>query len=382
MGQPAARVGDPTSHGGVIMPPGCPTVLIGGQPAARLGDMHVCPMLNPGTPPPPHVGMPISKGSATVFIGGQPAARQGDISICAGPPDPILMGFPTVLIGDSAGGGAGAGGGASAKSGGGGSGTSASIGPALSVAIALQPMPPQVTPATRQKEDHWIKFEFKDKVNDPIGGIPYIFDTPDGKQWRGTLGPAGEVWWIGHTSGQGKVTLYDLSNAQWSKTEAKVGDILTLSADVETYPSGTPAVFLIYKRDVSGADRLVAVIEAQTQGNKVKAQWKYQYDEPTDSVLATNDEEKSYSFPEFYFEVVVKYSKARSGLMRFTDWVEVELKFDDGTPANNADVIFYLSSGEVRRGKLDSNGKKREENVPPVKHRVSFPGYPEIVKVK
>jgi uncharacterized Zn-binding protein involved in type VI secretion len=99
MPQPAARVGDMTAHGGVIIPPGCPTVLIGGQPSARMGDMHTCPMVTPGVPPIPHVGGPITMGSATVLIGNQPAARMGDMATCTGPPDSIVAGCPTVLIG-------------------------------------------------------------------------------------------------------------------------------------------------------------------------------------------------------------------------------------------------------------------------------------------
>ena len=72
-------------------------MLIGGQPAARMGDMHTCPMFNG---PVPHVGGPIVKGSATVLIGGQPAARVGDQATCTGPPDAIIPpGCPTVLIG-------------------------------------------------------------------------------------------------------------------------------------------------------------------------------------------------------------------------------------------------------------------------------------------
>ena len=98
MPNPAARQGDATAHGGIIAV-GYPTVLIGGQPAARLGDMHTCPMVTPGTPPVPHVGGPILMGSATVLIGGQPAARVGDQATCTGPLDVILAGCPTVLIG-------------------------------------------------------------------------------------------------------------------------------------------------------------------------------------------------------------------------------------------------------------------------------------------
>jgi uncharacterized Zn-binding protein involved in type VI secretion len=72
--------------GGPVLPPGCPTVLIGSMPAARVGDMLVC------------VGPPdvIAMGSVTVMIGGQPAARMGDMTAHGGS---IVVGLPTVLIG-------------------------------------------------------------------------------------------------------------------------------------------------------------------------------------------------------------------------------------------------------------------------------------------
>lgn len=71
-----------------------------GMMAARVGDMHVCPMVTPGTPPIPHVGGPISgPGCATVLIGGMPAAVMGDMAVCTGPPDSLIKGSATVLIG-------------------------------------------------------------------------------------------------------------------------------------------------------------------------------------------------------------------------------------------------------------------------------------------
>ena len=98
---PAARLGDQTAHGGTIAGPGCPTVLIGNKPAARVGDMHACPMVTPGSPPVPHVGGIISgPGISTVLICGQPVAVVGNTAICIGPPDTIVVGEPTVLIGD------------------------------------------------------------------------------------------------------------------------------------------------------------------------------------------------------------------------------------------------------------------------------------------
>lgn len=58
--------------------------------------MHVCPMV---TGIVPHVGGPISLGCFTVLIGGMPAARAGDMAVCVGPPDTIAMGSPKVLVG-------------------------------------------------------------------------------------------------------------------------------------------------------------------------------------------------------------------------------------------------------------------------------------------
>lgn len=96
MGKPAARITDmhvcpmvtgTVSHvGGPILPPGEPTVLIAGMPAARVGDMATC------TGPPDSIVM----GSATVLIGGMPAARMGDTTAHGGS---IVAGAPTVLIG-------------------------------------------------------------------------------------------------------------------------------------------------------------------------------------------------------------------------------------------------------------------------------------------
>jgi uncharacterized Zn-binding protein involved in type VI secretion len=66
-------------------------------PAARLTDMHVCPMV---TGVVPHVGGPITApGAPTVLIAGLPAARVGDLVTCVGPPDTIALGSFTVLIG-------------------------------------------------------------------------------------------------------------------------------------------------------------------------------------------------------------------------------------------------------------------------------------------
>lgn len=117
MSLPAARLGDPMMHGPPLIGAPCPTVLIGGKPAWRVGDQHTCPIPNapppagPGTPHGPGITAP--PGSFCVLIGGKPAARMTDRVMEPGavvPPlvvNTIMMGEPTVLIGTSCGGGGG-----------------------------------------------------------------------------------------------------------------------------------------------------------------------------------------------------------------------------------------------------------------------------------
>ncbi len=66
-------------------------------PAARMGDMHTCPMSDG---PKPHVGGPVMQGNMTVLIDGQPAAVVGSVCTCVGPPDSIVKGSMTVFIGN------------------------------------------------------------------------------------------------------------------------------------------------------------------------------------------------------------------------------------------------------------------------------------------
>ena len=66
-------------------------------PAARVTDMHVCPMVNVLVP---HVGGPIlPPGAVTALIGGMPAARVTDMAVCVGPPDVIVLGSFVTMIG-------------------------------------------------------------------------------------------------------------------------------------------------------------------------------------------------------------------------------------------------------------------------------------------
>lgn len=68
-------------------------------PAARITDMHSCPMVTPGLPPVPHVGGPVTgPGAATVLINNLPVAVLGDSAVCVGPPDSLIKGSSSVMI--------------------------------------------------------------------------------------------------------------------------------------------------------------------------------------------------------------------------------------------------------------------------------------------
>ncbi len=90
---PAARLGDPTSHPGIIAGPSVSSVLINRRPAAVAGDVHICALPPLAGPHPPN---PLVGGSGTVLIGGRPAMRMGDLAACGAM---IVAGAPDVLIG-------------------------------------------------------------------------------------------------------------------------------------------------------------------------------------------------------------------------------------------------------------------------------------------
>jgi len=399
MGQPAARLGDPTAHGGVIVV-GFPMVLIGGMPAARIGDMHVCPMLNPGVPPPPHVGGPIALGSPMVLIGGAPAARMGDMLICAGPPDSIIMGCPTVLIG-SGGSGSGSGGGASAgapaaDTAGENDAKSTVLNVAKTEAMlllktvlntvgnpvadlgssALQMAAASAGAAVKYykesstKEGFWLEFEFIDRAGTPVSGINYELTHPDNQHSMGSLGSDGSIRRDSQQPGQGTAKIVNLFNAKWSKEITKPGDKVKLSVEAQGYKDGTAASIIIYRKNINGSEAAIKNFDAVIKGNKVESEVSNDF-EPEESESGTDPRK---SVEGYYFECRTGQNKAVSGLLYIEDFLELELKDSDGKPLANAEYIIFLPNGKVESGKLDSRGYKKIEKVPAGKYSLRLPG--------
>jgi uncharacterized Zn-binding protein involved in type VI secretion len=365
MSKPAARIGDMTAHGGSIVA-GMPTVLIGGMPAARLGDMHVCPMATPAVPPVPHVGGPVTLGSAGVMIGGMPAARMGDMCVCTGPPDSIVMGCPTVLIGEV---------GAGAASGGGGGGAGGAAGARASAAAATID-----TGVSTTKEEHWIEFEFVDSAGLPVAGVPYTFTDPDGVEQEGTLRSDGTIRVDGVSEGEGEVVLRSVHAAQWDTDRASPDDKLTLTADVIGFEDGTPAQVQLFERDLSGADTVVADIQTTVENGAVEVKWRYEYppDLPDEDHLRPEGEDRAFSAPDYYFEVVVGPCTARSPVLLIADTLEIEVTTESGEAVSGQPYVIITGTGERRTGTLDRAGKARERDVPVSDCIVRIPELPDL----
>jgi uncharacterized Zn-binding protein involved in type VI secretion len=341
-GKPAARLTDMTAHGGTITGPGVPTVLIGKMPAATLGDMHVCPMMTPGTPPIPHVGGPITLGSTGVFIGKKPAARMGDMAVCVGPPSSIILGCMTVMIGE-AGSGAQAGPAGSAAA-----AKSASMKGTKSVA-AMAPPPYQ----SAQTQNHFVDVLVQDKKKKPLSGFVYKLKDPLGVQIPGATTATGKIHHEGYAAaGSYEVQILSLANAKWGSSKVEFGKPVDLSVDCDGIEDGTDLVFHL-TAEINGKTKIWFLsLPSSVQGKKGKATWTMD-----DAQLATLMAGHVGEITGVTFLAVCHSAGAASGKLDVVidcEWVLVDR---EGNPLSDVEVEVETSSGKIEKKKTDSNGK-------------------------
>ena len=165
-----------------------------------------------------------------------------------------------------------------------------------------------------------------------------------------------------------------ITNAQWSAQEARRGDVLELTADVEGVPDGTEAVIEIYEHDEDEAhDFITRISPVMVENNRIETQWAYEYHEDTDEIPSDWQLEGSYSPPEYFFRVIIRSNQEDSGLLEFKDWIEINLVDMDGQIMPNEDYVLYLPDGSQRSDTVDDQGYAREEDVPPGEYMVDFP---------
>lgn len=239
------------------------------KPAARLTDMHACPMQTPAIVPIPHVGGPIvSQGATTVLVEGLPAARVGDICICVGPPAPIVLGSFTVLIEGSPAARVGdmtAHGGAIIPPGaltvligdaGGGAGSPAAAtmsnaratGAAFvqtncsaeSVSKTLESSP--LFTATDPQKSHFIEIELVDQKKRPVAHQRFRIVPPgaNAKPIEGFLDAQGFARVAGIDGGMCKITFPDLDASSWKPERGDPGR--RTRPEPAPVPAGRPGI--------------------------------------------------------------------------------------------------------------------------------------------
>jgi uncharacterized Zn-binding protein involved in type VI secretion len=161
-----------------------------GKPAARLGDMHVCPASTGTTP---HVGGPISgPGVPTVLIGGQPAAVVGDMATCNGPPDSVAMGSSGVMIGGK---------------------PATRMGDQCGHGGSIVAGCPTVLIGEREtikvdlRKPSFIEFQVTNEHGEVVSNAEYIIELPGGTVFTGTTTEDGWMRIDGIDPGQCKITI-------------------------------------------------------------------------------------------------------------------------------------------------------------------------------
>ena len=385
MGKPAARVGDmaKTCNDPTDMPVGtviaAGTVLINSMPAAKQGDqivgvdIHIIMIPSPAGPIPtplPHPFSGIIDGglSSSVNIMGMPAATVDSTASNMPPHIPqggpfqkpptnkaqIIIGSPTVMIGNGgSGGGSGSAGDKKKEEG--------------------------EAKAADKKKSHYIHAKYVDKGGKPISGVDYRIKSPEGDESGGIL--TGEIKRQGVAEGSHEIKLRAITKARWSKDESGSGEKVNLEIETAGFEDGKVAEIEIWMKDINRADRKIVTIKGKkTSGDKVKTEWVFEYLDGEEKEASGG--KKKYSSPQFYFVVDIDGVRSRSGMLTYKDYIEIELKDKEGKPLENEPYIIRFSNGEIRKGNLDGNGYAKEENCPPVKHEIEFPDRPTITEVE
>jgi len=165
----------------------------------------------------------------------------------------------------------------------------------------------------------------------------------------------------------------EITNANWSQQEARRGDILTLTADVDGAPDGTEALIEIYEHDDDGAHDFITKFTTLVDSSKIEAEWEYEYYEDVDEIPTEEEVESGYNPPEYFFKVIIHGQEAESDLLEFKDWIEISLVDGNGNPKAGEEYVLHLPDGSERSGQLDDEGCAREEDIPPGTYTIIFP---------
>ncbi|MBD3179360.1 MAG: hypothetical protein GF417_07000 [Candidatus Latescibacteria bacterium] len=171
-----------------------------------------------------------------------------------------------------------------------------------------------------------------------------------------------------------------ISNMKWSSDQARRGDLLTLTADIDKVDSGTEVLVTIYEYDRDSAHDKITELPAMVEKGKIELKWEYEYTEdvdeiPTEEELSEYGE--SYNPPEYFFTVkFMNYEyglEQQSGLLTFKDYLEIELADEYGNKSADEKYKIIFPDGSEKEGTLDENGYAKIEDIPPGRVSIEFP---------
>lgn len=172
---------------------------------------------------------------------------------------------------------------------------------------------------------------------------------------------------------------FDFINMRWSQGQARRGDVVELSADVIDIPDGTQVEISIYEYDDDGAHDCITKFPVWVEGGKIESEWEYEYHEDTDDIPIEGEMDpygRHYAHPEYFWIAVVWDAvfgeNQESGLLRFMDWLEVQVLDENGERAEGLNYRIQTADGNALSGSFDGSSDVDEQEIPPGRASIEF----------
>ncbi len=156
-----------------------------------------------------------------------------------------------------------------------------------------------------------------------------------------------------------------LTEARWANTKATLGEIVEMSARAEGFPDGTSGTFTVFEHDPEGVHRRIARVDCLIFGGEMKSLWVVEYPEPLDEIPTSEESDRGYINPEFFFAAEAEGVEATSNRLELRSTIVAYLKDRSGNPLPEREYVLTLPDGSTRTGKSDEAGKVVVEDAPP-----------------
>lgn len=177
----------------------------------------------------------------------------------------------------------------------------------------------------------------------------------------------------------------EVHNLKWSQTEARRGDVISMTADTSGIPDGVEMLARIFEYDDDGAHDLITNLPVTVNGGKIVVDWEYEYHDDTDDIPTNEDMQehgRNYNPPEYFW--VVEFAgrtfgeSQESGLLQFKDAVDIQLVDSEGYAYPDEPYTILLADGSTVEGRTDDLGNIAHADIPPGAFEVEFDNYAEV----